>query len=148
MAQKKRWGIAFKGVDKYLEQLKKVDGAAQKAVDRALVASQALVADKAASAMQPHNKTHVTADQILRDGQVVWTGETAEIGVGFKISSGDGELAGLPSIFIMYGTTEDNQVKYEGDENLFSAVYGSDTRSEVRKLQKAEFDKALREVMK
>lgn len=104
---KNKMSVDFKGVDDYLNQLKQVEGAAQRAVDSALTATQNLIANKAAAAIAPHNQTHVTADQIIRDGNVVWTQETmAEIAVGFKISGEDGKLPGLPSIFLMYGAKE------------------------------------------
>lgn len=136
--------VDFKGVDALLEQLKQVEGAAQKAIDKALVATQELIADNAAAAIEPHNQTRVTADQIIRDGNVVWTQETmAEIAVGFKISDESGELPGLPSIFLMYGT--DSGIN--ADEELYNAVYGKDIRAAARKLQQAAFEEVLNEVM-
>jgi hypothetical protein len=144
---KNKMSVDFNGVDKYLAQLKKIDGAAQKAIDSALIATQELIADKAAAAMAPHNQTHVTADQIIRDGDVIWTGDTAEIAVGFKISDENGELPGLPSIFIMYGTETGNQEAITADKALYEAVYGKKTKAEARKLQQEAFDKVLQEVM-
>lgn len=141
-----RMTVDFKGVDKYLEQLKKAEGAAERAVDKALRETQELIADKAAAAIEPHNKSHITADQIIRDGDVTWTQEVAEISVGFKISDESGDLPGLPSIFLMYGTEQGGQTRTEADQKLYDAVYGKDTRKEVRKLQQAAFDRILEEV--
>ena len=141
---KNRMTVDFKDVDALLEQLKQVEGAAQKAIDKALVATQELIADNAAAAIEPHNQTHVTADQIIRDGNVVWTQETmAEIAVGFKISGENGELPGLPSIFLMYGT--DSGI--DADEELYNSVYGKDIRAAARKLQQASFEEVLNVVM-
>lgn len=141
-----RMTLDFKGVDKYLEQLKKTEGAAERAVDKALKETQELIADKAAAAIEPHNKSHITADQIIRDGDVTWTQEIAEISVGFKISDENGNLPGLPSIFLMYGTEQGGQPRTEADQKLYDAVYGKDTKKEVRKLQQAAFDRILEEV--
>lgn len=141
-----RMTLDFKGVDKYLEQLKKTEGAAERAVDKALKETQELIADKAAAAIEPHNKSHITADQIIRDGDVTWTQEVAEISVGFKISGENGNLPGLPSIFLMYGTEQGGQTRTEADQKLYDAVYGKDTKKEVRKLQQAAFDRILEEV--
>lgn len=141
-----RMTLDFKGVDKYLEQLKKTEGAAERAVDKALKETQELIADKAAAAIEPHNKSHITADQIIRDGDVTWTQEVAEISVGFKISDENGNLPGLPSIFLMYGTEQGGQTRTEADQKLYDAVYGKDTKKEVRKLQQAAFDRILEEV--
>ena len=145
---KNKMTVDFAGVDKYLNQLRRVNGAAQRAVDHALTASQELIADKASAAIEPHNKTHVTADQIIRDGYVTWTQELAEISVGFKISDENGELPGLPSIFLMYGTEQGGQVRNEADQALYDAVYGKNTKKEIRRIQQAEFDMVLKEVFR
>lgn len=140
--------VDFNGVDKLLNQLKQFDGAAEKAVNEALIATQDLIADKAAAAIAPHNKTHVTADQIIRDGDVVWTQDVATISVGFKISDDSGALPGLPSIFIMYGTEQGGQPKMEADKALYNAVYGKQTKAEVKEIQQIAFNEILKEVMK
>lgn len=139
-----KMSVDFKGVDKFLEQLKRVDGAAERAVETALIQTQELIAVRAAAAIEPHNQTHVTADQIITDGNVLWTHSVAEIAVGFRISDDAGNLPGLPSIFLMYGTEQGGQPRTEADQKLYDAVYGKDTKKEVRKLQRAAFDRALR----
>jgi hypothetical protein len=143
---KNRMSVDFKGVDQYLEQLKKVDGAAERAVETALKATQELIADKAAAAMEPHNKSHVTADQIIRDGVVDWTQQTAAISVGFQIEDESG-MPGLPSIFLMHGTKLHGQPHITRDQVLYDAVYGKATKQEARKLQQAAFDRILAEVI-
>lgn len=140
--------VDFNGVDKLLEQLKQVDGAAEKAVNEALIATQDLIADRAAAAIEPHNKTHVTADQIIRDGVVDWTQQTAAISVGFRIEDPDGGMPGLPSVFLMHGTKLHGQPHITRDQVLYDAVYGKQVRAEVRKLQQAAFNEVLKEVIK
>lgn len=140
--------VDFKGVDKYLEQLKKIEGAAERAVETALTQTQELIADKSAAAMVPHEQSGVTAEQILRDGNVIWTQQVAEISVGFKISDGSGNLPGLPSIFLMYGTEQGGQPRTDADKILYDAVYGRATKQEARKMQKKAFEKVLNEVMR
>lgn len=134
----KKWGIGFEGVDLYLEQLKQYEGAAEKAVEDALTATQQLVADKCAAAMPPHRRTGRTAESIITDAPVMWVGSTAEIDVGFRISEG-----GLPSIFLMHGTKSG----IEQDKALYAAVYGEATKQEAFELQEAAFDEVAREVM-
>lgn len=146
----KRWGVDFKGVDGYLYALKQVQGAAEKAVEQALVETQKIVAEKAEAAIQPHTADTPgkhTADTILWDGNVLWTGEIAEIAVGFRIADESGELPGLPSIFLMYGTTEKGQPKMQADQAMYEAVYGKRVRQEARKVQKAIFDEAIKKAM-
>lgn len=136
--------LEFDGLDAYLEELEKVEGAAQAAVDEALKAMQALVADKCAAAMVPHRGTGRTAASIVRDGSVEWTGDTAAAGAGFKISEG-----WLPSIFLMHGTkSASGKQLIQQDKQLYDAVYGKETQAEAVELQKAAFEKAIAEVMK
>lgn len=143
----KKWSVEFDGVDAYIEQLKQYEGAAEKAVEDALKATQTLVADKCAAAMAPHTKYsrqgQPALHSIITDGKVEWTGETASIKVGFDIDAG-----GLPSIFLMHGTKVNGEQHIQKDQALFDAVYGSTTKKEAYELQQAAFDKVAKEVMK
>jgi hypothetical protein len=144
---KNRMTVDFSGVDSYLQRLQKIPGAAEKAVTEALKATQDLVADKAAATIAPHNKTGTVAGTILRDGEVAWTMDTASIAVGYEIKDSEGELTGLPSIFLMYGTEIGGQTGIEADKAMYMAVYGSATKKEVQRLQEQAFDKVWDEVM-
>ena len=139
----KKWGVEFDGVDKYLDQLRQIDGAAEKACTKALQATQEIVAQKCAAAMPVHRRTGRTAESIVTDGAVTWTQTEAEISVGFKISEG-----GLASIFLMHGTKDDdgkNLIKQ--DKALYDAVYGKETKREAYELQEAAFLRVVKEVM-
>ena len=144
---KNRMTVDFSGVDSYIQRLKKIPGAAEKAITTALKETQDLVADKAAATIAPHNKTGTVAGTILRNGDVVWTMDTASIAVGYEIKDSEGELTGLPSIFLMYGTEVDGQTGIEADKSMYMAVYGSTTKREVQKIQEKAFDKVFDEVM-
>lgn len=144
---KNRMTVDFSGVNSYLQRIQKIPGAAEKAVTEALKATQDLVADKAAATIAPHNKTGTVAGTILRDGDVAWTMDTASIAVGYSIKDGEGELTGLPSIFLMYGTEVDGQTGIEADKAMYNAVYGSATKKEAHRLQEQAFDKVFDEVM-
>lgn len=144
---KNRMTVDFSGVNSYLQRLQKIPGAAERAVTEALKATQDLVADKAAATIAPHNKTGTVAGTILRDGDVAWTMDTASIAVGYSIKDGEGELTGLPSIFLMYGTEVDGQTGIEADKAMYNAVYGSATKKEAQRLQEQAFDKVFDEVM-
>lgn len=143
---KNRMTVDFSGVNSYLQRLQKIPGAAEKAVTEALKATQDLVADKAAATIAPHNKTGTVAGTILRDGDVVWTMDTASIAVGYAIKDGEGELTGLPSIFLMYGTEVDGQTGIEADKAMYNAVYGSATKKEAHRLQEQAFDRVFDEM--
>ena len=144
---KNRMTVDFAGVDSYIQRLQKLPGAAEKAITLALKETQDLIADKAAASIAPHNATGTTAGTVLRDGEVVWTMDAASISVGYKISDESGDLPGLPSIFLMYGTEVGGQEGIEADKAMYMAVYGAATRKEARKLQEQAFDRVLREVM-
>lgn len=144
---KNRMTVDFSGVDSYIKRLQKIPGAAEKAITTALKETQDFIADKAAASIAPHNKTGAVAGTILRDGDVVWAMDTASISVGYEIRDSEGNLSGLPSIFLMYGTEVGGQTGIEADKSMYMAVYGSATRNEARRLQEQAFDKVLDEVM-
>lgn len=144
---KNRMTLDFSGVDSYIQRLQKLPGAAEKAITAALKETQDFIADKAAASIAPHNKTGAVAGTILRDGNVVWTMGTASIAVGYEIKDSGGNLTGLPSIFLMYGTEVGGQTNIEADKSMYMAIYGSATRQEARHLQEQAFDKVLDEVM-
>lgn len=137
--------VDFTGVDRYIERLQELGGeSTRRAIEGALKASQAYVANSAAQAMKPHDKTGAVSRSIVRNAPVEWTGDTvAAIPVGFKISDG-----GLPSIFLMYGTKVHGQPHITPDRALYNAVYGAKVKRKVRELQRAAFDKVIERVMK
>lgn len=139
----RKMSVDFAGVDVFLEQLKALgEGAAQKATENALKATQAYIAKQAEQAMKKHEPpigkygTHTTDKAIITDYPVEWTQTTASIAVGFDLENG-----GMPSLYLMHGTELNGQPHIKEDAELYDAVYGSKTRREVHKLQKAEFEK-------
>lgn len=144
---KNRMTVDFSGVDSYIQRLQKLPGAAEKAITLALKETQDFIADKAAASIAPRNKTGTVAGTILRDGDVVWTMDTASIAVGYEIKDSEGNITGLPSIFLMYGTEVGGQTGIEADKSMYMAIYGSATKKEAQRLQEQAFDKVFDEVM-
>lgn len=141
---KNKLTVSFKGFDELKKQLDQISGEATKrAIEGALKSSQQVVARKAEAAMRPHNKTGKTAASIVKDGQVEWTQDTASIDVGFDIAGG-----GLPSIFLMYGTKLHGQPHEAPDRAVFDAIYGKETKKEVKAAQEEAFHKVIERVMK
>lgn len=140
----RKLGVDFEGVDIYIKQLEALgEGAAKRATENALKATQAYIAKQAEQAMKKHEPPigkygkHRTDKAIITDFPVEWTQTTASIAVGFDLENG-----GMPSLYLMHGTEVNGQPHIkEKDTELYDAVYGSKTRREVQKLQKAEFDK-------
>lgn len=137
--------IKFDGLEVYQKQLEKLGGgqAVKKAFDEALEESQKVIADKVTAAMAPHNKSGDVKNSIISHEPPEWTGDIAEINVGFDIVGG-----GLPSIFLMYGTQLYGQPHVQPDRNLYNAVYGPAVRRQVSEIQKEAFMRVLNEVMK
>lgn len=141
---KARMSIDFSAFDEYKKMLDEIGGdATKRAIDGALKASQQKVANNLEKAMAKHThySTGKTKESIIDRLPVEWTGDAAEIAVGFKISDG-----GLPSIFLMYGTKLYGQPHITPDRNLYNAVYGTATKKEVRAEQEKAFLKVLERV--
>lgn len=138
--------IDFDGFDALKKQLDRIGGEATKrAVEGALRQSQQIVARQTEAAMAQH--THYsggdTSASIVKDGAVEWTQDTATIDVGFDIEGG-----GLPSIFLMYGTTVHGQPHIAPDKALYNAVYGKEIRKQCREAQEKAFRKVIERTMK
>ena len=141
----RKLSIDFKGVDLYIKQLEDLgEGAAKRATESALKATQAYIAKQAGQAMKKHEPPvgkygqHVTDKAIIKTYPVEWTQSTASIAVGFDLESG-----GMPSLYLMHGTELDGQPHIKEDAELYDAVYGSKTKREIRKIQKNVFDKVF-----
>lgn len=131
--------IDFNGYDIIKKQLDTLGGnATNRAVESALKASQQVVAEQVSAAITPHTETGKTKRSIVTNSPVEWTGDAAQIGVGFDIRGG-----GLPSIFLMYGTKLYGQPHIEPDRKLYDAVYGSKTKKLIREIQEQAFNKVL-----
>ena len=136
---KNKMSISFDGYKDLKEKLDSIGGESTKrAVEGALKASQQLIARQANEAMLSHERTGSTRKSIVKDGAVVWEGDTASINIGFDLENG-----GLPSIFLMYGTKLHGQPHIKPDRELYNAVYGSQTKKEIKKIQEEVFNKVI-----
>lgn len=133
----------FSALDNLQDMLKELDGNVDVAIDHALIDSQKYIAGKAAKAMEKHKRTGLTADSIVQDREVHEKGGYKDIDVGFRIRAG-----GLPSIFLMYGTTLYGQPHIKPDKELYDAVFGSKTRRDIEEIQEQAFRQAIEEAMK
>lgn len=131
--------VDFNGYDVIKKQLDALGGdATKRAIESALKASQQVVAQQVSTALKPHYESGDTEKSIIFNSPVEWTGDAAQIAVGFDINGG-----GLPSIFLMYGTKLHGQPHIEPDRNLYNAVYGSQTRKKIMEMQEQAFNKVL-----
>ena len=122
--------LKFTGMNEYIRRLQRMDKDIKRATENA---SSAEITPGIHKGIAPHNLTGATEESIVNDKKVEWTGEVAEVKVGFSIRDG-----GLASIFLMYGTPT-----IEPDMELYNSIYGSQTKSKVRKKQKEVFEKGI-----
>ena len=133
----------FGALDDLQDMLKRLDGNMDEATEQALIESQEIVARNAEIAMKKHRRTGKTAESIVRDHDVRQLGGSKEIDAGFRIRAG-----GMPSIYLMYGTTVHGQPHSPPNKDVYDAVYGKKTAEEIEKAQEEVFEKAIEEAMK
>ena len=127
---KNKMTLQFSGFDEMLANLEALDGDVKQAVEGSLRVASDTIARNANVAMQKHKRTGQTAKSIVKHSPVKWEGTTASVDIGFNLKKG-----GMPSIFLMYGTP-----KMAKDQAVYDAVYGTRTKREIAKRQKAIFD--------
>ena len=125
--------IISKGFEDMAEQIDRMGNDLRQAVTEALQETQNLVQAKVSTAAGVYagsgRKGYATGDMYSSIGAVdplKWEGDSATIGVGFKLSAG----GGWHSIFIMYGTP-----KISKDTAVYNAIRGSATRAEIERKQ-------------
>lgn len=137
MAGKNRLTVDFTGFREYMERLERLGSDTKGLVDKALKESFETVTPGIEKAIEPHKFTGETEASLVKNADVKWQGNVGSVEVGFDITHG-----GLPSVFLMYGTP-----RMKPDMNLYNSIYGSATKSKVRKAQQAVFEEEMRRVM-
>ena len=140
---KNKLTVDFEGFDVLTKKLERLGGDVKQATESALKASHNVVEKNVTAAMQPHIETGKTEKAIIKTPVVEWTGDTAAVDVGFDISGG-----GLASIFLMYGTQLHGQPHITPDKNLYNAVYGAQTKKQIKQIQEEAILKRIERVMK
>lgn len=143
---RKKIGLQVEGFEEYMAKLDHIGGspAMKKGVEKALKASQDLVANKLDAAMATSNlpaggkySGGGTKKSIERSSEAEWSGMRSAIDVGFRF-----EKSGMKSIFLMYGTPKMKPVK-----GLKEAIYGKKAQEEIAEVQAAELNKVIAEIM-
>lgn len=144
MASKNKISLAFSGFAEMAEKLDELQGDLKKTTEDALIKSKAVIATNLLKATQKSNypahgdySIGTTRRSISTSKTVNWEGTVGEIDVGFDLKK-----SGLTSIFLMYGTPRMAKV-----QSIYDAVYGRKTKTEINKLQKEIFAKAIKEKM-
>lgn len=144
MARRNRVSLSFTGFAEMAEKLDELQGDLKKTTEEALIKSKAVVSANLLKATNKSNypahgeySTGRTRHSINTGKTVNWDGSIGEIKVGFDLKK-----SGLTSIFLMYGTPRMEKV-----QSIYDAVYGRKTKTEISKLQKEIFAKAIKEKM-
>jgi len=142
---KNKFSLDFSNFADYAEQLENLGGDLKRTADKALQETHKYITDNLERDIKKHHRSGKLEKSLLRDSTVEWSGNIAEIDVGFDIANG-----GLSSVFLMYGTPKHapaNQYGSASGENpgmqankeLYNDIYGARTKREVKKIQEKIF---------
>lgn len=150
---RKKWGINFDGFTELSEKYVKLGGDLKKVADDCLSFIPERINPELKTAISKQKRTGKTVKSLADDQKPEWTGDSATIKVGFKISEG-----GLPSVFLMYGTARHTPVNQYGtpkkagakdnpgikqDKKLYNAIYGASVQREISAEQEKIYNKAI-----
>lgn len=120
----------------------KAGGNLKAAADEALTESAKIVQSNTVSAAAPYfrggRKGYATGDMyrsIKRTVSPTWTGDVAEVHVGFDLKA----KGGFHSIFVMYGTP-----RMQKDTQVYNAIRGIKTKKSVEAAQEKAMKKHLK----
>lgn len=126
-----KMSIIFDGFADLAEQIDRIGGNMQKAVNEALEATQEVVENNLVPAASVYatkgRKGYATGSMfksLIRSTKVTWKGTVAEVNVGFNLGEN------FHSIFIMYGTP-----RIAKDTEIYNAIKGAKTKQEIEQVQ-------------
>ena len=136
----------FSGFKEYMARLDELGdmNAMKRGVEDGLKTSKQYVNTQISTSVQKSNlpahgkySRGDTTHSIDKNFKVDWNGLEGAIKVGFDFSK-----SGMTTIFLMYGTP-----KMQPVPGLYDAVYGSSTKSKIKKLQKEAINKVIQRIM-
>ena len=144
-----KMSIMFDGFNDLAYQIDKVGGDLHKAVDEALTETQKLVQGNLEQAAAPYasggQKGYATGEMfkaIIRNPEISWTGNVAEVRVGFDLH----QEGGYHSLFVMYGVPrhKKNNPGIAKDAKIYNAIRGVRTRKQIEDIQESTMRKYLK----
>lgn len=133
-----KFKLDFEGMEKLAKRLEEINLSVQETAEEALKKTHTHVTNKIENAMESSrydfNRTGKTKNTLQRDAKIEWEGSKASVAVGFDIAGG-----GLPSIFLMHGTTVYGTPRVAPDKGFYNAVFGAKTQKEIADLQQNVF---------
>ena len=136
----------FSGFRDYMARLDELrnDDAMKRGVEAGLKASKQYINTEvkkviSKSNLPAHGKysSGITAESLDKNFNVDWEGPQGVIKIGFDFSK-----SGLTSILLMHGTPKMSPV-----QGLYDAIYGTRTKSKIKRLQKEAINEVIRREM-
>ena len=122
----KKFGLQFAGWEETMAKLDELSHhGILEGTKNALIETHKLVTPKLEEAIKKHHRTGDVEASLVRTPKLNVVGTMVSIDIGFDLDNG-----GLPSIWLMHGTP-----RQAPDKNLYQALYGHKTASEVAHVQ-------------
>lgn len=123
----KKFGLQFSGWHEMMANLDELSHfGVLEGTKKALLETHKLVTPKLEAAIKKHRRTGDVEDSLVRTPRINVDGTLVSIDIGFDLDNG-----GLPSIWLMHGTP-----RQAPDKELYKALYGHKTASEVAHVQR------------
>lgn len=134
----KTFKVGFEGIEEAIERLEKLGGNVEEATEEALNQTYDYITPKLKEELSKYKvRTGGMTDSFRKNEKVEWYGFMAQIKAGFDYDISDHAL-----YHMITGTPY-----MEPNKNLYNALYGAKTKSEVQKIQKEVFLDKISEVM-
>ena len=143
---KKTLTVWFPGLGDLTRRIDALGANIEEAAENALIKSKKKITADLNKAMDKshynYDRTGNTRGSLDENMAVDWDSGVATIDVGFNLEDG-----GLASVFLMYGTPHHapNHPGIKRDSPVFTALFGKKAQKSVWDIQRAEFQKVLRE---
>ncbi len=135
-----RMRIEFDGFEKFLEEIERQEKDIKPAVNKALEKTFDVVQSGVEQTIPPHHRSGATEDSMYKTPVVEWTGNVAEVKVGFNLSEN------VTSQFLIYGAKASiTGVPYRPpDMKLWNAIFGSAVTKRIEEIQRNVFEEILK----
>lgn len=138
---RKKFQLEFEGLEEYIQELEELEVEVKPIAEKALKATHEYITPILHEKMQPsnlpakgkyHRQAQNTESQILDEANIEWKGNVGSVDIGFSLDKS------IVPIFLMKGTPTMRAVK-----GLNNAIYGSQTKNDIAKIQEEIFVKEL-----
>lgn len=135
-----RMRIEFDGFERFLEEIERQEKDLRPAVNKALEKTFDVVQSGVKQTIPPHHRSGATEESMYKTPLVEWTGNVAEVKVGFDLSET------VTSQFLIYGAKESvTGVPYrKPDMALWNAIFGSAVTRRIEEIQRSVFEEILK----